>query len=279
VIKLTFGQEQGLEPLPSQAALGTISQETRAYVWAAIQTWIEAQSGQHSGFSSSARGTATRWWVRYKHRMIDEAPSFSRPSEWRTLFKAEVTGDFPAPFNFVQFLLQDRGFTNNRSLVWALEESRAAYRAVEDHLVPFTSQEEHRAIVSAFSEAAAADANGARAHLETAACELTSGNWAGAAHESISAVESAARKACGNDQLDLSAAIAMLKRNGSINHAALAEMLKKLYAYGSDEKGVRHSLGAAALANVGEGEAMLVFGVSASAVSYLLRLGQDNHSS
>lgn len=268
---LTFGQSIGVEPMPSQAAIGEITQETRALIWGAVRGWLKESYSANTGIGVSARGTLTRWWIRHKHRMIDEAPGFYEFRAWERGLKAEVTASFPTPFNLVQFLLNDGDFRANKMLVLALENSRAAYRVVDSQIVPFVSEEEHGTIISAFEDVVEGGATGARTHLRAAADELTNGNWAGATHESISAIESAARHATNNDKLDLRAAVSKLRSEQVIAHPTLGEVLNKLYAYASDEKGVRHSLGSESHSKVGEAEAMFVFGASASAVSYLLR--------
>ena len=269
--ELTFAQQHGFAPLPSQSASGTISQQTKSIVWAIIADWIEPGPNRNR-LSDDASGTMYRWWVFHKERMVDEAPGDHQVSRWKDVLKSEIQSSFPSPYNLVQFLIRDPGFDKNALIAEALEFTRAAYRVVDGALIQYSSDEEIEQAQKAFDAIAASGCTSAREHMEAAASELTAGNWRGSAHESVSAVEAAARKAVGNKKLDLAACIKQLRGKGRLAHGTIGEMVLKLYGYASDEAGVRHSLTDDSESKVGEAEAMMVFGVSASLVTYLLSL-------
>lgn len=267
---LTFGQANGHEPLPAQAQLGAISQETVAALWNVIHEWLSSEM-VHGSMGSRGKRVLQTWWVAAKHQMIDAAP-YDR-ARWQQHLKAEICGGLVPAYNLVQFLLEN-GYVSasaKSALARALEKTRAAYRVIENRVVPFSSQAEHDSLVTAIETAAELGASGARSHLLNAGGQLTAGQWGGAIHESISAVESAAKLVSGEHSKDLSAILTKMQKEGSIRHPALAGALKQLYGYTSDEKGVRHSLVLEDAAQVTESDAFLMFGLCASFVTYLLR--------
>ena len=108
--QLTFGQSIGAEPMPSQAALRTISQETRSHLWAAIYKWFTKRISDSGGYGPSyferdASDVFFRWWVIHKHKMADERPR--DPSRCIELLKAEASGSYVDVYNLAQFLLDD----------------------------------------------------------------------------------------------------------------------------------------------------------------------------
>jgi hypothetical protein len=78
----------------------------------------------------------------------------------------------------------------------ALETSGAAYRLLDDGatIVPITTEAERQTLNWAFSDLAASEFHGGRAHLRKAAQLLTAGKSADSIRESIHAVESVARR-------------------------------------------------------------------------------------
>jgi hypothetical protein len=185
-----------------------------------------------------------------------------------------LEGDYIQAFNLVQYLLDQNDFCRVYGPIIAhvLEDTRAAYRVVGGKIVPFASAEEHDQIVAAVDKAGEVGAIGARAHLMNAAGELTNGQWAKAVQECMAAVESAGRFISDEHSKELGPILSSLRTSGVITHGALAEALKKLYGYTSDEQGIRHSLVLTDEANVSEREAFLMLGLCASFVTYLLGL-------
>lgn len=135
------------------------------------------------------------------------------------------------------------------------------------------SSAEHSTIVKAFADLESSQFNGARAHLRSAASNLTAGKFADSVRESIHAVESVCRTL--DPSADLSKALARLEQKISI-HGGMKKGFTSLYGYASDEDGIRHALLEAGEAKVDEADALFMIGACAAFVSYLLNKARAN---
>jgi hypothetical protein len=271
---LTFGQRQGLEAMPSQLSLGTLSPQLRALLWDAIHKSYMDHVKIRSG-AVSLRYLLSPWtdlirdyWIRRMFRNADEVGDWS----WGLkLVKSIATSeDYLVVFNFVQFLLERDDVPNGLSgaIQIALHESRAAYRVIDRLMVPVASDEQANAVQIALATVATSPAKGAATHLRNAASHLTLGRWSDSIRESISAVEGVA-KSIEPTADTLGPALAKLKTSISLN-PTLASAFGKLYGYSSDEKGIRHALVFDDQAAVTERDALFMFGSCASFVAFLV---------
>lgn len=267
---LTFAQREGAAPLPQQLQLREISQELRAALWAIIYSQFQ-DAKRHRDYREAALGepwheVMLRWHVNHEHKMLDEfKDSWLHNVE---LAKTIIKGDYVRVLDFIEFVVRDRACKQNvrEAVARVLENRRSAYRLLDRTIVPITSDEQAVAIEASLNAAASMKAAGPYAHLRAAAGELNSGNWAGAVRESAHAVEAAAR-AIEPEAKELKPALRKLHDRGL--HPALSQGLEKLYAYSSDEQGVRHALVFGDESKVGEAEAMFMFGACASFVGFL----------
>lgn len=124
--------------------------------------------------------------------------------------------------------------------VFELENS--AYRFVSGKITPITSPEEideiERAIASSDQYA------GVRTHLQTSLGFLTdkqNPDYRNSIKESISAVESLAKKLVGDDKATLGQALKVLEKHHHL-HSSLKNAFSALYGYTNDASGIRHSL-------------------------------------
>lgn len=268
---LTFSQRMGVAPLPSQAEAGTIHERTRAQIWVIVVDWLmesNPSSYGHNNVRAPTVHTLLRWWVNHKHRMVDEIPNTY--AHWKNILKAEIQGGYLQVYDLLQFLLSDSDFRRDKQLAEALEITQAAYRVVDGLIVPAVSEAETEVIKTASRDISDRSASGAESHFRKAAERLTSGDWPGAVHESVSAVESAARFVSHDERAVLSDIVKKMAKDDRIRHGCLRDVILKIYGYASDERGVRHSQGSLASQNVSEREALYLFGLCASTVSYLL---------
>lgn len=274
---LTFGQSIGVEPLPSQLALGEVSQELAASLWAVI--YGDMNRTQNDDYHPSRigkpwTGIVASWSVYHEHRPIDEiSNTFDRNVAH---FKSIIfSRDYVKVFNFIQFLIRYQHCPDHvfEGIEYALLNCRAAYRLVDRTVVPISTEEEAQAISHAFAVAAKHKAQGPRTHLQASAKHLTAGDWSGAIRESVHAVEAAA-KAVEPEANELGPALSRLEKRQAIN-PAMKRAFGALYGFSSDEKGIRHSLVYDEKANVSEADAMFMFGACAAFVSYLLSNSGD----
>lgn len=122
-----------------------------------------------------------------------------------------------------------------------LERELSAYRFVSGQLTDITDAQEIEMLESALADSRFA---GVTAHLERS-LELYANrenpDYRNSIKESISAVESMARIVAENPKATLSDALKALEKRGTL-HPALKEGFMKLYAYTSDEGGIRHAM-------------------------------------
>ena len=109
---------------------------------------------------------------------------------------------------------------------------------------------------------------GAATHLRQAVEHINARQYADSIRESISAVESVARRIAPNENT-LGDALKSLEKKGLLKNKQLKKGFEQIYAYTNSEEGVRHSLVFKDSADVGLDEAMFMFGACASFAAYL----------
>jgi len=267
--KLTFAQAEGIEPLPSQLQLREVSPKLRAALWNLIYGHFQKRAVANvliDPWSTILKDLH----VHHRHRMVDEfsTRASSLIQETRTVFEG---GDYANIFGWLEFVLKHPFCPTDlpTGLEGALRDCQAAYRVVDGKVIcPIASDTEHSTIVQAFADLAANQFNGARAHLRNAASHLTAGAYADSVRESIHAVEAVGRTLDPSADV-LSKAFAKLEQKISI-HPAMKKGFTSLYAYTSDEKGIRHALLDDSAAKVDETDALFMLGACAAFVSYLI---------
>lgn len=268
---LTFSQMEGIVPLPGQLKLREISQELRAKAWAAVYLYMDEgvdKTDYYHFFKKDWKAILLSWHVNHRYKFIDTFPNDvgEAISQIKSIF---VQGAYNEIFDFLQFLVRHPNCPPPlaKSLDYALERSRSAYRIIDKTIVPIVTDEEAIAIGRAFKALEPSKFAGARAHLTTASELLTKGNFAATVRESIHAVESAARILAPNAST-LGPALAILEKQGKL-HGGMKQAFGALYGYTSDEKGIRHALLDRAEASVSEADALYMFGACASFLTYL----------
>lgn len=270
--RLSFEQVEGVEPLPSQLQLREISPKLRAVLW----HYIHSQLKTCTETEYSRRYLIDPWLsilqdehVYRQHGMVDDFVNQTNQliPETRDIFE---NGDYVAIFGWLEFVLKHPecpyGFAGEIENL--LRFCRAAYRVVDKKVIcPIAGDAEHATIVRAFADLSSTQFNGARAHLRNAASHLTAGAYADSVRESIHAVEAVCVSLDPTADV-LSKALARLEQKISI-HPAMKKGFTSLYAYTSDEGGIRHALLEDA-AKVDETDALFMFGACAAFVSYLL---------
>lgn len=268
--KLTFGQAEGATPLPRQLELKEVSDELVARLWFYFKSTIESDCYRGWLTDNSRRyDILVRWHILHEHKPIDEL-SLVQDNVLAHVKSILYSRNYIIVFDFIQFIARlNKPPTNYNAFVSdALTSCRAAYRLIDNTIVPVASKEEADTVTNAFQDIANAEANGARVHLQDAASNLTAGKYADSVRHSISAVESVARLLSKNAKT-LGPALTELEKQGAL-HTALKEGFNKLYGFTSDEEGIRHALLDKDAANVDEADALYMMGACAAFVSYLL---------
>ena len=122
------------------------------------------------------------------------------------------------------------------------ETEYVGYRFVGDKIVAITDKNE----INEIEQACDAPYNGCKAHIEKAVGFLADRehkDYKNCIKESISAVETICQIIIGSNTATLNKAIQKLKNKGIKIHPVLETAFTKLYAYTSDEGGIRHAEG------------------------------------
>lgn len=270
---LPYTQRTGIEPVPPQLGLSEISKELRR-----LLDYYMIQE-----INRNLRSTYAGAWFREEFaRLLQDlhVKFFGKPiatyrSEARYASKDLESAVDRLPigtlFNLIEKVVRHPNCSDQLKHDWsqAFIEARAAYRITDEGIiVAIGTDEQAEAYLRAIHEAKARDAGPVRAHLLAAGAALRDGDWASSVRESISAVESMARRLAPG-ATKLSDALTEIEKRGHL-HRGLKQAFATLYGYSSDEPGVRHPLVFDDEAKVDEADAVFMLGACAAFVSYLL---------
>jgi hypothetical protein len=206
------------------------------------------------------------------------ADEFTSSTEYwtRKLKSIFMDGDYLGIFGCVQWVLRHKAkpIGLEIEIETALRLSGAAYGLFDKAtIIPTGTDAERETLVRVFSDLAASEFHGARAHLRNAGSELTAGNYSTSVRESIQAVESVARVLEPTANA-LGPALSKLEKSAYI-HGALGAGFRNLYGFTSDEEGIRHPLLDKSSAQVDELDALYMLGSCAAFVSYLINKARE----
>jgi hypothetical protein len=136
--------------------------------------------------------------------------------------------------------------------------------------MPAISSEEAKILRADVESVFRTSFQGAQTHLQAALDAINKADNLAVVRESIHAVESAVRDFTGDQSAVLSRALKVLKDQKRL-HPALSDAFEKLYAYTSDEKGIRHALVFKDNINVGFEEAIFFVSSCSAFIAFLAR--------
>jgi hypothetical protein len=268
-----FSQRTGLEPIPPQLKLGEVSQELRRLLdyYLALEIDRETRYGTESGyFTKNWERVAQDLHVKYFEQMAGKFKN--SPYDWKQKLNTSILrANIGELFNMVEFVLHHENCSVElkKDIRDAFVTARAAYRVFDNqYIAAIGTEEQAAAFERAVTEAEARNATAARMHLIKAGVALRNSEWADSVRESIHAVEAMAVRLAPNTK-DLQGAIRVLEVNGHL-HGSLKKAFDLLYAYSSNEEGIRHANILSDKAQVDEADALFMQGACASFVSYLL---------
>ena len=271
--EITFEQAEGRDPLPMQLQLKEISQELRALLWAIFHDSIKQDieyptMGGYSFLRGRWKSILQFWHVRREHKFIDDFEDRAdlQVQKIKIIFS---DGDYLKILGFIEFVIRDNNCPIRLATVGqALQVGRAAYRLQDKSIIPIASEAESVSVERAFKILNSSEFRGAMEHLLKAGEALTAGSWAESVRESIHSVESVVIVMEPNAGT-VARALAKLEAKKRI-HPALKAGFASLYGFTNDEKGIRHPLLDAPVADVDETDALYMFGACASFVTYLI---------
>lgn len=251
---MRFSQRAGLTPATKLAQRESIDDDLRASLWSLLSLcyWDKYErpgTGMYgrSDFvqNSNLYPLILTLWLHYFKQPTDTIDKY-----WEDCYKRLRKYFFEAQwyevYDFVEFV------ANYGPEQWKakfielansyLERENSAYRFVSDQISEITSAEEIGAVEEALS--VADEYRGTKTHLRAALTLLSdrkNPDFRNSIKESISAVESLARKLAKDDSGTLGAILRELERSKKL-HPALKNAFSSLYGYTSDAEGIRHAL-------------------------------------
>ena len=276
----TFSQRYGYDPLPKPMQLEELSSDLRREIYNAVRWALSSWAHDLQGylyFDTQIKLFLQWLWGRLLEKPEDEIDvSYDKIM---AVFKRWILyGPFNKVFDLIEQLQHwQRGEEVVESLQELFESHMAAYYFSKDRpyqIIPRSSVAQGEATEQAIEAVRDSGMKGADTHLRRAAEHLNTQKYADSVRESIHAVESVARNICPKENT-LNGALNSLERNGLVIHRAFRQAFQKLYAYSSDEQGIRHSL-LQGEANVGLDEAMFMYGSCASFVAFLVAKHQKS---
>ena len=273
---LTFGQAEGVEPLPMQLARGQITPKTKAKLWEIFEVLIRknidySRTTYQSYIREHVRTILVRYYVDFDHKFADSFPSDPGRAKdyFRNIFLA---GTYVNIFNFIQHVLQCSNEPNELSekVDKVLKDELSAYRVYDYNLIaPVGSDVDANSIQTALAKTRAHGAQGARSHIRNAIQAFNSNDYPSSIEHSISAIESLARIISGEPKAELGKALSRIDQSANI-HGSMKIAFTKLYGYTSDEEGLRHSLLYKEKADADEADALFMISACSAFATYLI---------
>lgn len=277
---ISFAEAEGKAKFPAILKWGEIDQRLRSAVWTPFYFLLDRHmeydefSEDHS-LSEPANSIMLREFVLHQHRFISEYQQvFSKTKyveHWSAFFKKS---DYVELFDFVTFIVRDRDCPKSfvREMSEAFDKPFSPYRLSEEAktIFPAIGENETKALKRDLELAFSSPFAGSKTHLQSALNALGEGDYRSVVRDSIHAVESAVKDFTGDTGATLSKAVKALVGEKGV-HKALADAFDKLYAYTSDEKGIRHALVFGDNEKVGLDEAAFFLSACTAFVGFLSR--------
>ena len=243
---MRFSEEHGFRKVRTAVQREEMDDSLRNGLWNILHGMLFKDPQFAYGFSvyqpSPLDNLVHSLWLSHFDLPVDEAPQ-GIENQIATLRDFFFKARWDQIYDLVGFILawlknpQERVAEINR----VLEAKLSAWRYVSGRFVEITSKAELSTVSDAIEQA---DFVGAAQHL-TRALELLADRKSpdprNSIKESISAVESATKQIAGTRKATLEDAIKALEKRGAL-HPCLKAGFSKLYAYTSDQGGIRHAM-------------------------------------
>lgn len=254
-----FSDRLGITTPLNQIQIDSINDELRHSLWNLLMTELEGFGQWYS--------VLKELFIGYYKLPIDNLPRSNEGSRaW--LLENFMASEWFEAYNLIEYILQNIASLNHRKtsegferqLNSILERELSGHRAIKGQLVPISDPEEISAIEQAVSATGPFGFEGVRTHLSNALRLLgrkPEPDYPNSIKESISAVESICKVLAQEKSGGLDKALAKLSSAVSL-HPALRNAFSSLYAYTSDEDGIRHAILESSDVGFAEAKYMLV---------------------
>ncbi|KZN21283.1 MULTISPECIES: AbiJ-NTD4 domain-containing protein [Pseudomonas] len=249
--QLSFSQRMGLVPAVKVAQVDSIDVALQNALWNVLT--LHCFTGFYSRdktYPDRLRGSNFQDFAEVLYSDFYKVPVDTIPTRWSTLKERIRENYFKMKwhrlYSFLEFVVGMNHRASGEALVEGfnkvLARENSAYRFVSGKVTPITSSDEIEEVEKAIS--GSDRYAGVRTHLQTSLGLLTdrqSPDYRNSIKESISAVESLAKKLVGDDKATLGQALKILEVKHNL-HASLKSAFQTLYGYTSDAGGIRHAL-------------------------------------
>lgn len=248
---MNFSQRMGLAPAKKVAQIDDIDVDLRNALWNVLTVNLFSTYRHSDRYGPNRlKGSNFDAFSRVLYADFYKIPLDTLPNHWSS-FNTLVRDNYfkiswHRVYSFVEFVVAIDHGGNGQLLAEAcnvaLDRENSAYRFVSGRLTPITSSEEIGEIENAIS--GSEKFSGVRTHLQTSLGFLVdrqSPDYRNSIKESISAVESLAKKLVGDEKATLGQALKVLEKKHNL-HPSLKTAFSALYGYTNDADGIRHSL-------------------------------------
>ena len=251
---MSFSQRQGIKPIKNIIQIDSMDDDLRNSLWNLLKIYyfnsiygnISDIPSRYINLSNDDRIFLENIWISYFKKPLDEWNGY-----WGYTYKFLHDYFFDAEwyevYDFVEFIANNYLNKNTNNVFIercnnVFERELSGYRFCDRKITQITSEIEISEIEEALGNSITLKA--VNEHL-TRALELYSDrnnpDYRNSIKESISAIEAICKIITKKPNATLSQALDTIDTNINV-HKALKDAFKKLYAFTSDEKGIRHSL-------------------------------------
>jgi len=242
---VSFSQRMGFEPVKKTIQIDSINDDLRNGLWNVLCIYIWDYMQEHGDLNKNNIFIQKIWMFYFKNALDRLSTHWD---EIRSIFRKHFFScAWNKLYDFIEFIASNYEYKDlNLQFVKfcniILEKENSAYRFVDGKIIQITSKEEINEIEEALTKTD--PIKPIQIHLKTALQLLSdrkSPDYRNSIKESISAVESICKIISKDPKVDLYKALKTVRQNITI-HPALEQAFIKLYAYSSDEDGIRHAL-------------------------------------
>ncbi|OEC42329.1 AbiJ-NTD4 domain-containing protein [Pseudomonas sp. AP42] len=248
---MDFSQRMGYLPASKILQTESIDTDLRNTLWNVLTVcyWDNFYGAYNTAavVGSNYHEFTVKFYSNYRKLTLDSIP-WGWPSIIEDLKKEVLLGEWHRVYSLLEFIHRNAPEVDDNSDEFvkmcneAFERENSAYRLVGGLVTPITSKDEIAEIERAMANAD--QYAGVRTHLQTSLGFLTdkqNPDYRNSIKESISAVESLAKKFVGDEKATLGQALKVLEKRHLL-HSSLKNAFSALYGYTNDASGIRHSL-------------------------------------
>lgn len=251
---MRFSQRTGIKPVTKLAQRESIDDELRSSLWSLLTLTYWNSYSQASSYlvgrsdlvkRSNLEPLVTSLWLHYFKRPIDTIDKYWEYCH-QQLREYFFSAEWYEVYDFVEFVANHGPQQKKANFIKLansyLERENSAYRFVDGLITEITSGEEIDEFETALSKAA--PYAGIKTHLHAALALMSdrkNPDYRNSIKESISAVESLAKRLAEDDSGTLGTVLKALEKSKKL-HPALKTAFSSLYGYTSDADGIRHAL-------------------------------------